>query len=652
MRVCAIIFESRKFTLMNYITAEGLTKVYGDKVLFEKVTISVNRGQKVAIVAKNGTGKSTLLRIVVGEDRSDIGGSVSIHRDARMGYLSQEPDFDPNSTVWEAVFASDHPGLVAIRAYEKAMTEQELYPSEENQTRLAKAMEKVGELDAWDQEAKVKEVLGKFKITQLDQKMGELSGGERKRVAMASVLIQEPDLLVLDEPTNHLDLPMIEWLEEQLNQPNLTILLVTHDRYFLDRVCDEIVEIERGNTYVYRGNYSYYLEKKSELTETRKAENEKFKKLMSKELQWIRTQPKARGTKAKSRVSNFDKIKEKASEKFDDQELGFEGIKMARIGKTTVEMHYIDHAFGEKKLFSEFNYTFKRRERVGIVGANGSGKSTFLKILTGALKPDAGKVVIGGTVVFGHYQQDGLDDYGNKKVIDVIREIAEVLPVEGGRHLKADQLLNHFMFPYEQHENYVHTLSGGEKRRLYLLTILMQNPNFLILDEPTNDLDLLTLNMLEAFLLKFNGCLVVVSHDRYFMDKLVNHVFVLDGKGKVRDYPGNYTQYREKRNEEEAAERAIRQTEKAEQQRLAELEAAKAPKKQKEKKKLSYKEQQEFNSLEGEIEVLETQKEELEAKIATGGSNQELMDWSMEISKVLTALEEKENRWLELSEYA
>ncbi len=632
---------------MNFLQAENLTKIYGDKVLFENVDISINKGQKVALVARNGTGKSSLLKILVGLDSSDGDGTVRVHKSVKVGYLEQSPQLNPNSTVLESIFQSDNPVMKAIHTYEATLAKNELSNSPENQLALEKAMAQMQLLDAWDYEAKVKEILFRFKITRLQQSVSELSGGEMKRVAMAGVLIQEPDLLVLDEPTNHLDFDLIEWLEVFLGKSNNTIVLVTHDRYFLDRVCDEIIEIEKGTTQKYRGNYTYYLEKKAELTFNLGQEVGKAQKLMKKELKWLRTQPKARGTKAKSRITAFDSIEDKAKTNLHVKEIDFGAIKMARIGGKTIEMHHLNKSFGDLCVLKDFTYTFNRRDRVGIIGKNGAGKSTFLNMLMGNERQDTGKIIRGTTLQFGYYTQSGLDLTVDKKVIDVVREVAEVLPLEKGKYLTAAQILDHFDFPYSKHENYVSTLSGGEQRRLYLLTVLMENPNFLILDEPTNDLDLLTLNVLEDFLEKFKGCLIIVSHDRYFMDKLVDHVFVFEGDGKLRDFPGNYSQYREAKIKEDKAAQEIK--------RLATTNKPKekpAYKKEKTKTKLSYNEKREYEQLEKDIEKLETEKATLEEKLNGGGSHDELMEWSKKIGEVMASIDEKSDRWLELSEFA
>ncbi len=633
---------------MNYLQAENLTKIYGDKVLFENISLSVNKGQKIALIAQNGIGKTSLLRILVGLDSSDEGGSVRLHRDVKVGYLSQEPDFDSNHTVLEAIFYSDNPVLTAIREYESILTKHEQNPTDASSEALQKAINQMQNLNAWDYEAKIKEILFRFKVSKLNQNITELSGGERKRVAMARVLIEEPDFLVMDEPTNHLDIDMIEWLEKSLASPNLTLMLVTHDRYFLDRVTNEIIELERGSVQAFRGNYEYYLQKKSELDFNLGQEVDKAKKLMKRELQWLRTQPKARGTKAKSRIQAFDPIKDKAQTNLEEEQLGFDGIKMARIGKKTIEIHDINKAYGEHVILQNFSYTFARRDRVGIVGKNGAGKSTLLNLLTGKEKPDAGKIVLGKTVVFGYYTQMGLNLKVDKKVIDVVREIAEFLPMDRGRSLTAEQLLTHFQFPHSKHDNYVSTLSGGEERRLYLLTVLMQNPNFLILDEPTNDLDILTLNVLEDFLRFFQGCLVIVSHDRYFMDKLVDHLFVFEENGKIRDFPGNYSQYRTVKEQEDKIERERKKAQKEE----LPTSSNNSYKSDKPKTKLSYNEKREYRKLEKEIEKLEGEKAGLEEKLNAGtGSYEDMQQWAERIGELMELIEEKSDRWLELSEF-
>lgn len=632
---------------MNYLTAENLSKRYGDKVLFQNFDLSINKGQKIGLIAQNGTGKSTLLRILAGRDSSDLGGTMRIHRDVRVGFLDQSPQFNPNETILEAVVNSDNPMLDVLRDYETALLKHELSAgSADTQKKLDQAMERVQALDAWGFDVRIKEMLSRLGISQLTQPIGNLSGGEQKRVALASVLLQDPDLIIMDEPTNHLDLTMIEWLEEYLSKPNLTLLLVTHDRYFLDRITDEIIEIERGQSFRYKGNYSYYLEKKTELSANFKAEQEKAQKLMKKELEWIRTQPQARGTKAKSRVDNFEKISEKARQKIYESDVAFELVKSEKIGGRAVELHYISKSYGNRTLFDNFHYFFARNDRVGIVGGNGAGKTTFLNIITEKEKPDTGKVIIGQTVKFGYYTQSGLTLIEDKKIIDIVRDVAEVLPLEKGKYLTAAQLLNHFQFPYSKHENYFSTLSGGEQRRLYLLTILMTNPNFLILDEPTNDLDLLTLNLLEEFLIHFKGCLVIVSHDRYFMDKLVDHVFVFEGNAQTRDFPGNYSQYRVARDAEIDAEREQQRLMRENRQNAADRNA------DREKNKLTFNEQREFTTLEKEIPILEKEKNDLEIRLSDPAlSHSDLVKFSQQISELIDKIDQKTNRWLELSQW-
>lgn len=641
---------------MNYLLAENLTKVYGVKVLFEHLDFSINKGQKIALIARNGTGKSSLIRILTGLDSSDMGGTVRLQPGVKLGYIEQDPQLNDNDTVLSSVLNSDNPIIAIVQHYENTLLQHEVNPSEQTQKELEQAIEQMQLHNAWDYDAKIKQILTRFKITKLNQPIRELSGGEKKRVAMASVLILEPDFLIMDEPTNHLDLEMIEWLEEYLRQSGFTLLLVTHDRYFLNNVANEIIELEDGTIQRYRGNYEYYLEKKAELQANLKTETEKAQKLMKKELDWIRTQPKARTTKSKARIDAFDHIEEKAQKKIKEDTVSFDGINASRIGNRSIEMYHIYKKYGNNIILDDFTYVFKRRDRVGIVGKNGAGKTTFLNILAGLEKIDAGKMLVGQTLVIGYYTQEGLQIKEDKHIIEVVRDVAEVLPLKGGKYYTAAQLLDHFMLPYHMHQNYVSTLSGGELRRLYLLTILMKNPNFLILDEPTNDLDLLTLNLLEDFLLQFEGCLVIVSHDRYFMDKLVDHVFVFEGEGKTRDYPGNYSRYREAKEEEEMIAREKLKLEKekqaAEKKELpdADNSATQAPKV---KTKLSFKEQREFDLLGKEIEQLEAEKETLNQQMNNAqGSHEELMQWATRLGEIMQLLDTKTDRWLELSEFA
>ena len=523
---------------MNYLSFEHLSKSYGDNVLFEDISFHLNKGEKVAIVAENGTGKSTLLKIIAGlESPEGENCSVYFRKDIRIKYLSQAPEFDPDVSVLDTVLDMDLPSVHAIKAYEEAL----LFP--EKHHLMESAMEQMDHLNAWDFEANIKSILNKFNITDLTRKVGILSGGQQKRLALAKILLEEPDLLILDEPTNHLDLDMIEWLETKLQEPNLTLLMVTHDRYFLDRVCDSIVELNNQTLYRYSGNYTDFLTKKLAREANELVVHERTKKMLKRELEWVRRQPKARGTKSKARVDAYHKKKED-NQKFSTKGVMQIEIKGQRMGSKILEAHDISKAFGDIKIVDGFDYKFKKKDRVGIIGKNGVGKSTLIKLLTKEIRPDTGTVVVGGTVQFGYYSQDGLILEKDKMLIDVVRDIAEYIPLDKGAKLTAAQLLERFLFNRKKQQTFASTLSGGEKRRLYLLTILMQNPNFLILDEPTNDLDLMTLNILEDFLMDFPGCLLIVTHDRYFMDKIVDHLFIMEGEGKVRDFNGTHTMYR------------------------------------------------------------------------------------------------------------
>jgi len=615
---------------MQYLLLENVSKSYGEKVLFQDINMSISKGDKIALVAKNGSGKTTLLRVIAGEEAPE-GETANIHfaKDLKIAYLRQEPILNPNATALEAVLNSDNPAIRAIQAYEMAVLQKDEVKVQQQITILE-------DLKAWDIEVRIKEVLSKLKLDKLDQTVSSMSGGQKKRVALAKILIDEPDFLILDEPTNHLDLEMIEWLEVFLQNSNLTLFMVTHDRYFLERVCNEIIELDRGELYVYRGNYSDFLEKKAARMQNDAANLEKTKKLYTKELQWIRRQPKARGTKAKSRVDAFSEIKEKAHTNLEEDELKIH-IKAARMGSKILEAHAIQKSFGDTKIVNSFSYKFKKKERVGIVGPNGAGKTTFLKLLTKEIRTDGGKVVIGDTVVFGYYTQSGMNLSEDKRVIDVIRDIAEYIPLEKGLKLMAESLLERFMFPRPQQQVYVSQLSGGEKRRLYLLTILMQNPNFLILDEPTNDLDIVTLNVLESYLMDFPGCLIIVSHDRYFMDKLVDHLFVLEGNGEIKDFNGNYTEYRNKKKEVQRNHSA------------PPLDEAKAEKK--EKQKASYEQRKAYNRVMKEIEKLEKKKAEITASFNNPDlTSDQITDLSKKLAEIKETIEEKEELWMELAE--
>ena len=621
---------------MNYLSLENVTKSYGDKILFRNISLQISKGQKVALIAKNGTGKTTLLRVIAGlESGEGENYRIYLHRDIRIGYLQQEPEFNEGLSVLETVFHSDNPLTQAIRRYESAL----LHP--EQPERLQASLVEMDDLKAWDFEARIKEILFKLNITDLEKPVSELSGGQRKRLALAQLLIDEPDFLILDEPTNHLDLDMVEWLEEYLSQPNLTLFLVTHDRYFLENICDQIVELDRGQVFRYNGNYSDFLEKKAARTENESTEQEKAQKLLRKELEWVNRMPKARTTKAKSRVDAFYDLKEKTSQRIDRSEIQID-IKGARLGSKIVELHNVSKGYGDVNLFENFSYKFKQKERVGIAGKNGAGKSTFLRLITQQLRPDTGKVVVGDTVSFGYYSQEGIQLLEDKRVIDVVTDIAEYIPMEKGQKLTAPQLLERFLFNREQQQVYVSQLSGGERRRLYLLTVLMRNPNFLILDEPTNDLDILTLNILEDFLMDFPGVILIVSHDRFLLDKLCDHLFIFEGKGEIRDFNGRYAEYRIQQKKEEKEERE-------------EKRSNERPEKTESTARISFgmtpNQKNELKKLEREIQDLEQRKAALsEAFTRTDLTMDDIQRMSKELESVNETLEAKEMRWLELAE--
>jgi len=622
---------------MIYLELENVSKSYGEKVLFDRISLPVNKGNKVALVAKNGTGKSTLLRVAGGVDLPEgLGAKVYIHRDARMHYLVQEPDFGEDQTILDAIFEGDNVILKAIERYERAL----LIPDKAED--LQKALSKMDELRAWDFEARIKEVLSKLKIEDLQKKIKHLSGGQRKRVALARLIIDEPDLIILDEPTNHLDLDMIEWLEEFLCQPNLTILMVTHDRYFLERVCDYIVELDQGELYKYSGNYSDFLRKKATRFEIEGNEHEKNKKSLKRELEWLNRQPKARGTKGKARVSSVLELKDRVEDFSRDAEMLID-IKGQRLGKTILEAYSVSKSYGDHLIIKDFDYKFKKGERVGIAGPNGVGKTTFLHLLTEEERPSSGKIVVGGNTVFGYYTQDGMNLKEDQTVIEVIRDIAEFIPLEKGAKLTAEQLLERFMFPRSQQRVYVSQLSGGERRRLYLLTVLMKNPNFLILDEPTNDLDIMTLNVLEDFLMDFPGCIIIVSHDRFFLDKVVDHLFVFEGEGKIRDFLGTYSEYRVDQLERERIQRREERNE--QQQRKEDIEEQKPGLTQEQKKQIK--------RLENKISKLEEKKKEItEAFNDTTLSAERITELSKDLATVKEEIEELEMEWMELADLA
>jgi len=617
---------------MQYLSLENVTRSYGDKVLFKNVNLSISKGDKIALVAKNGSGKTTLLKVIGGEEGSDgENAKIIISKEIKTAILKQDPIFNPKATVLETIFDSDNEAIIAVRDYEKALNAND-------DALLQKCVTRLEDLKAWDLEAKIHEILHKLLLTNMDQKTGEMSGGQKKRLALAKILIEEPDFLILDEPTNHLDMEMIEWLENFLQQPNLTLFMVTHDRYFLERVCNEIIELENGNTYMYRGNYSQYLEKREARLLNDAANLEKTKKLFSKELEWMRRQPQARSTKAKSRIDDFYEIKEKAQVRLNNDDMKI-SIQASRLGSKILEAHAIVKNFGDKKILDGFTYKFKKGERIGIVGQNGTGKSTFLKLLTQEIKPDGGKIVVGDTIVFGYYTQDGLVVNEDKMVIDVIRDIAEYIPLDKGQKISAESMLERFLFPRPQQRVLVSQLSGGEKRRLYLLTILMKNPNFLILDEPTNDLDIITLNVLEEYLLDFPGCLIIVTHDRYFMDKLVDHLFILEGNAVLRDYNGTYSDYRELKKTEEKEKQEVK------------AEIAITQPEESSKGKASFEQRKDFSRLEKEISKLEEKKAEITAKFDDATlSPEKIMEFSKELDKIQAQLEEKEEKWMELAD--
>ncbi len=627
--------------MIAYLQVEKLTKSFGDLLLFEDLSFGIAQGQRVALIAQNGKGKTTLLEILAGNGQYDSG-SVVYRNGLRVSYLPQEPHYLPQQTVMQSCFASENEVVKTIARYEAKL--QRL-----GENTMDAEMEDLLHLmdyhKAWDYENRIKQILTKLNIPHFDRLMGLLSGGERKRVALANALITEPDMLILDEPTNHLDLSMTEWLEKYLLKSNITLLMVTHDRYFLDRVCNQIVELDNRQLYTYQGNYSYYLEKRQERIEQFNAELARANNLFRTELDWMRRMPCARGTKARARKDAFYELEEKVSQKMYERSLRLD-VKATYIGSKIFEAQYVSKAYGEQKILDNFYYSFARYEKLGIVGNNGSGKSTFLKMLLGLESCDSGRFDIGETVQFGYYSQDGLQFNEDQKVIDVMRDIAEEIHLGDGRRLSASQFLSHFLFTPEVQHHYVHKLSGGEKRRLHLCTVLMRNPNFLVLDEPTNDLDILTLNVLEEYLRNFKGCVLVVSHDRYFMDKIVDHLLVFKGNAEIQDFPGNYTQYREWREEKDAEERRLK-TMAAQTAQVS----AKPQKTASVRKRRSFKEQREFEALEAELESLQRQKIDMEAALNSGSlSGDEMQRLCKELPLLVAVMDEKELRWLELAE--
>jgi ATP-binding cassette subfamily F protein uup len=628
---------------MNYLSAENIAKSFGDQWLFKNINFGISRGDKVALIGTNGTGKTTFLNILTGKIPPQEG-SVSIRKDIRVGYLDQSPSFDVTLPVLEVIFSSNNPVAIAVKKYEHAI-------ETDNHDALATAMEDMDTYKAWDFEYKVKEVLGRLGIHNTENLYGTLSGGQKKRVALAKILLEDPELLILDEPTNHLDLDTVEWLEKYLNTQNTTLLVVTHDRYFLDTVCNQVLELDHGSAYSYKGNYSYFLEKKAEREESEAAGIDKARNLMRKELDWIRRQPKARGTKAKYRVDAFEELKEKASQKKFDSQMEL-NVRTARLGSKIIEMENVSKGFGDRQLIKNFEYTFRRGDRIGIVGQNGMGKSTLLNMITGELEPDSGKIVKGETVQFGYYKQTDLVFDETQRVIDIVKDVAEVVQLGTGETVTVGHLLQAFLFSPSKQYDFISKLSGGEKRRLQLLLILIKQPNFLILDEPTNDLDIASLNVLEEFLLNFPGCIMIVSHDRYFLDRLVEHIFVFEGEGQISDFPGNYTELRDYQDELEAEKKNLANgkgnTQAAAPAPVKEIVSAPAAP----KKKLSFKEQRELETLEGEMASLEKKKNQLLEKLENGGSHVEVTSWALQIEEITKTQSDKEMRWLELSENA
>ncbi len=627
MVICT--FFAKKI-ILNYLTVENISKSYGELSLFENISFSVHKDQKIAFVAKNGTGKTSILNIISGDDEPDSG-TVTYRKGIAVSFLPQDPKLDPALTIEETIFASDNPILKVILNYEKSL----LNP--EDTDAYQKAFEAMERHQAWDFETLYKQILFKLKLENLNQKVGTLSGGQKKRLSLANALINKPDLLILDEPTNHLDLEMIEWLEAFFAKENITLFMVTHDRYFLERVCNEIIELDEGELYSYKGNYSYYLEKREARIEQESVETGKAKQLFKKELEWMRRQPKARTTKSKSRIDDFQDIKHRAGQRRNDHQVQLE-LNMERLGTKIIELHNVSKAFKDKVILNGFNYMFQKGERTGIIGKNGTGKTTFLNLLTQTIKPDSGKVVLGETVKFGYYTQEGIKIKPEQKVIDVIREFGDYIPLKKGRQISAQQLLERFLFSRKKQYDFVEKLSGGERKRLYLCTVLIQNPNFLILDEPTNDLDIVTLNVLESFLMDFPGCVIVVSHDRYFMDKVVDHLFVFRGNGIVEDFPGNYTDFRVYEDSQPAISN------------VSEDKKEKNTWKKTDTNKLSYNEEKELKNIESKLKSLAFDKKELESKFNNPDLSQDkILKLSEELQKIIDDIDAKEERWFELS---
>ena len=627
---------------MNILSVENLSKSYGEKSLFENISFGISRGEKIALIARNGSGKTTLMRILSGKDNPD-NGLVTYRKNIHIEYLEQEPFMDPSKTILETIFDYSNPSVQLMRQYEDVLEKVQLHPTTELQNELQRLSLLIDSAGVWDYEVRVRQVLSKLNIHQLDQPVRQLSGGQKKRIALAKTLIDPADLLLMDEPTNHLDVEMVEWLEDFLTRSQLAILLVTHDRYFLENITNKIIELDHGNLYLYEGNYSYFLEKKAERQFNESREKDKARNIMRTELEWMRRMPKARGTKSKARIDSFYELKEKAAGRKKEEGINLD-VKMNRIGGKVIEMKKVYKSYSDIHLMKGFDYTFRTGERIGIVGKNGAGKTTFLNMITGAESPDSGKINVGETIIFGYYSQQGLEPEEDKRVIEIVKDFADVIQLSNGTKVSASQFLQLFQFPPEMHFTYYSKLSGGEKRRLHLLTVLIKNPNFLILDEPTNDLDLLTLNILEDFLLSYKGCLLVVSHDRYFMDKLIDHLLIFEGDGNIRDYNGRYSEYRMEMEEKEKADTKEKNL------RLA-ANREETVNRSQVKKKFTFKEKLEFEKLEKEISALEEERAVLTEKLSSGnGDHVQVNEWALRMQQIIDEVDVKSMRWLELSE--